>query len=211
MFPLISEASQEKERFEYYIKICFRYLMSFVFGVCAFITVASPSIVRILYGKEYILSSLALSVLIWSEAGIFLGQIMVYAAIAKELQKFVPISTIIAALINIALNIILIPRWGPVGAAWATVVSYNLGGFFLFLIFPATRYLGLMGVKLSYKPLLIGLFCVIFFGSTRQLFVVFLVPILYLIGLFALNIWNKNDLRIISDILSKPKKEPTFG
>lgn len=207
MFPILSEISLQKERFEYYIKICFRYLMSFLFGICALLTVGSPLIVRMLYGKEYLLSSPVLSILIWSETGLFLGQIMVYALIARGLQKFIPISGAIAAITNIVLNIIWIPKWGPVGAAWATVISYNISGFFSFLIFPATRDLWIIGAKLSYKPFLIGLFCILIFGSTHKLFAIFLIPVLYLSGLFAFQIWNKNDVRLILNLLFKPQKD----
>jgi|SRR5690625_807039 len=47
--------------------------------------------------------------------------------LARELRtSFIAISTMGAALINILLNLLLIPRYGALGAAWATLVSYSL-------------------------------------------------------------------------------------
>jgi O-antigen/teichoic acid export membrane protein len=42
--------------------------------------------------------------------------------------KWLPIATIVSALLNIGLNVILLPRVGVIGAAWATLLS-NLALF----------------------------------------------------------------------------------
>ena len=127
------------------------------------------------------------------------------AFIAKGLQRFVLIGTSVGAMINIILNIILIPRWGPLGAAWATVISYNLAGFFIFGLFSSTRDLWITGAKISFKPFLIGLSCVVILSLTRNLFTILLVPILYLVSIFALNIWKKDDITEILSLLFRPK------
>jgi O-antigen/teichoic acid export membrane protein len=43
--------------------------------------------------------------------------------IAKEARRY-PQVTAVAAAVNLAANLVLIPRWGIQGAAWATVLSY---------------------------------------------------------------------------------------
>ncbi len=206
MFPILSKVALQQERFEYYVKICFRYLMPFIFGICAIVTVGSGPLIKILYGKEYVLSGSVLSVLIWSEAGSFLGMIIGIALIARGLQKFTLISASVGAVVNVILNIAFIPKWGPVGAAWATVISYSLSGFFLFLLFPSARYLWVMGAKESFTPLFIGLSCVAILNSLGRPLALFLMPILYIGGLLALRVWNSDDTRMIFSVLFRAKE-----
>jgi O-antigen/teichoic acid export membrane protein len=46
--------------------------------------------------------------------------------IAENLVYIALLRTTVGALSNIGLNVYLIPRYGPVGAAWATLISYSL-------------------------------------------------------------------------------------
>lgn len=43
--------------------------------------------------------------------------------IARQARRY-PLITAVAAAVNVAANLALIPRWGMLGAAWATVLSY---------------------------------------------------------------------------------------
>jgi len=38
--------------------------------------------------------------------------------------RFLPIATVGAAIINVGFNLLFIPRWGMMGAAWATLISF---------------------------------------------------------------------------------------
>ena len=49
------------------------------------------------------------------------------------------VNTFIATITNIGLNYILIPKFGIVGAAWATIISYFLVGYLCLLIWKKTR------------------------------------------------------------------------
>ena len=42
----------------------------------------------------------------------------------RDKMKYVPLMIILTALLNLALNYLLIPRYGMMGAAWATLISY---------------------------------------------------------------------------------------
>ena len=42
----------------------------------------------------------------------------------EKKTKLVPVSTFIGACVNVAVNLLLIPRFGMMGAAWATLVAY---------------------------------------------------------------------------------------
>jgi O-antigen/teichoic acid export membrane protein len=210
MLPLLSEvfAQNRKEQFEAYIKICLRYLMSFLFGVCVVLTLIPGVTVKLFFGGKYLNSIPALSVLIWSEAGVFLGLIIGVALIAKRLERFIPVSAIGIACVNIMLNALWIPRWGIIGAAWATVVSYSVVGFLLFGVIPATRDLWILGAKASYVPLLMGLLLVSVSWAVPTPFFSALAPFLYIGGLFACRIWNKDDIRLMLSLFTRGAQTP---
>lgn len=44
----------------------------------------------------------------------------------RDKMKYVPLIIILAALVNLGLNLLLIPPYGMLGAAWATLISYFL-------------------------------------------------------------------------------------
>ena len=72
-------------------------------------------------------------------------------------EKYISIATWIAAVINIVLNIILIPFFGAIGAAIATAVCEFASFLFLLLIVLKFKYIDLIYfIKSSFKPFISG-------------------------------------------------------
>src|SRR3546814_5438325 len=69
--------------------------------------------------------------------------------IAEELYIFSLVTHGSAAIVNVAINIALIPKFGGVGAAVATLVSYATAGFLSLLLHHRTRGLFFMMLKRS--------------------------------------------------------------
>lgn len=84
-------------------------------------------LIVLLYGAEYATSHQALVYNIWS--GIFISQAMARGIwlISENLQKYRLFNNIFAVSLNIIGNIILIPKFGIVGAAVATLITQGLG------------------------------------------------------------------------------------
>jgi len=102
------------------------------------ISVGAPLIVR-LYGEQFAPSAPMLAVLIWSEIAIFFGGMFGNALCAAGLERFAVWPMAAGAVLNVGLNIVLIPRWGAMGACWATVISYWGCWTVAFLPFSATH------------------------------------------------------------------------
>lgn len=66
---------------------------------------------------------------------------------AVGLQRYAPTVTVIGLVINVMMNLVLIPLFGAVGAAIATVISYFLSGYFSSFLFPALREIGQMQTR----------------------------------------------------------------
>ena len=88
------------------------------------------SIISNTFGDEYILAASILSVHIWSGVFIFMNNAVAKWHIAENLTKLSLLRTASGAIINIILNIILIPKYNILGAALATLISYAYIGYF---------------------------------------------------------------------------------
>lgn len=90
------------------------------------IILLSPEIVKILATKEYWKGINLVPILILGCYVTYLYTFAVNYEIHMKKTKIIGISTTIVALVNIALNYILIPRYQAMGAAIATLLSYTL-------------------------------------------------------------------------------------
>ena len=93
---------------------------------CLIIFVLAEVIVRLLFSSEFLP---AVAPLRWLLPGIFLfsvGKVLVAELHAKEKVHYAAWTSALAAVVNILLNLLLVPRMGISGAALASTVSYSL-------------------------------------------------------------------------------------
>lgn len=157
LFPVLSQIAAQKDLFRHYLGVSYRFLMAVVFFACAVITPITAPVVSLLYGKEFVSSADLINVLIWSEVPLFLGVALTNALIAKNLQRYLPFSTAVGAALNIGLNLLFIPRWGALGASWATVISYAVATVLFYLVFQPARAMTWQGLRVAMPPLAVAL------------------------------------------------------
>jgi O-antigen/teichoic acid export membrane protein len=157
LFPLMAVSGFDSARMTFLVDRIFRYIMVPVGGLCVFMALGSDLIVRIVFGADFTSSGRLLRILIWSEYSVFFGAIVVHVLLAKNLQKFLVYPTVIGAAANVLLNLILIPRYGASGSAWATVVSYTAAWMMVLLSFRATRGLIWEGLRCAIPLSLLSL------------------------------------------------------
>lgn len=97
--------------------------------LCSLLLVGDKFIARILYANDFYQAwqyapLLTISVVFSCLCGVFEG---IFAA-AKE-TKILASTTIVGAAINIAMNLVLVRYYGPLGAAFSTMVSYGFVWF----------------------------------------------------------------------------------
>lgn len=90
------------------------------------VTFSARFITVLLFGEEYSGSGTVLTVHIWAGILVFYGISRSKWIIAQKLQQKAIIIHVGGAILNVVLNIILIPIYGAVGAAMATLVSFTL-------------------------------------------------------------------------------------
>lgn len=116
--------------------------------------IAEPFIV-LLYGSDYADGGSVLAVLVWS--GVFAS--LSFASgrwyLLEGLQKLALSRNLFGVAINVALNFVLIPRYGALGAAFSTLAAQCCAAFLFDVFNPRTRDVFFM--KLN-ALLLLGLF-----------------------------------------------------
>ena len=125
VFPAILEAKTRSET-QYYQRLQQLYdLMVYLSVVIALpMTFLSTPIVKLLFGEAYALSGTVLAIHIWASIFVFLGVASSKWFVAENRQVWSLQRTALGAVVNVGLNLLLIPKSGVIGAAIATIVSY---------------------------------------------------------------------------------------
>lgn len=131
-FPSLSKAVKSREKFKEIFKkgIYILVLLAFLLSILGI--VFSSQIISLLYGKSYSSSILVFKLLafclIFSFPSIFLAN----SVLALHKQKMLLKYFLFGFLGDVALDIVLIPKWGAVGCAFSTLITLALAVSFLF-------------------------------------------------------------------------------
>jgi len=123
-FPSIIEAKKLSQK-NYFRRIqkLFDILLLISLLIAVFVTLFSSLIIDVLYGDQYKNAAIILAIHIWTAVFVFLGVGSSNFFIIENLQIKGLTRTVLGAVLNIILNLILIPKFLAVGAAVATLIS----------------------------------------------------------------------------------------
>lgn len=152
LFPAIVNSRKRETKEKYYNKIqCFFDLnVGISYLVIIFVLLFSTHIINLIYGDEYDFSSNVLSIHIWSNIFFFLGISRSQFCIVESLIKFEMISNLLGCVLNIVLNLFLIPSKGIIGAAYATIISQMTAVILICFFYRKTYKLGLISINALY-------------------------------------------------------------
>lgn len=166
-------------------------------------TLLARPLILAMYGPEYEGSVLALKMLIWSAVIVFLGTNYGYCLVACGQQRVLAWVTAAGALMNIVLNLWLIPRHGIFGACLATLISQGLLLCFEGVAFSRNVTRALPLPNLSWKALVAGLAMGLFLFPLGDRLVVWLAVAIgaaIYVGIFWL--LARRELRDLFDLSS---------
>ncbi len=121
--------------------------------------IADPLIIS-LFGHAYLPSAMILSIHIWASIIVFQRAIFSKWLIITNNYRYSLYTHVIGAISNVLLNMALIPFYGGIGAAIASVISYALAGFISLFLFAKTRsfaYL-MLSAMINFMPNCYSLF-----------------------------------------------------
>jgi len=205
MFPLMSRYFNEsKENLVFAYMKSFKYLFIIAAPLAVGITFFAYQIILLLYGDQFSESIGVLQILIWAIALIFINYSLAQFLVSTNRQKITTFSTAICALLNVALNLILIPHLSYQGAAIATVVTELVS--MCIMIYYLPQYVSKL--KLIYEiraPFIATSFMFIFLLFTydhfNSLFVVVISTMVYFISIYIFGGIDKDDKRLLSKLI----------
>lgn len=139
-FPAILAAKTISSRLYYdRISALSGALIILAVSLSAFCSLFAVEIITLLYGVEFTGAGSVLIVHIWCAIFVFLGVISHRWYVAEHKKYFALWRSIVGLAINVWLNYLLLPIYGVLGAAYATLVSQFLVGYFFDLLHRETR------------------------------------------------------------------------
>jgi len=114
---------------------------------CLLITVFSKEIIYIIYGDAYAPAVNALRIIVWYTTFSYLGAVRNIWMLAENKQKYLWSINLAGALANVALNTLMIPKWGINGAALASLITQIFTNVIVGAIFKPIRRNNLLMLK----------------------------------------------------------------
>jgi O-antigen/teichoic acid export membrane protein len=138
-FPaILAKRREDSAAYERYMQQLYDGLAWLGIAVAALVTVFAEPAVRLLYGPAYEQAARILTIQIWAGVAVSMSFVHSRWLLAEGLQRYGLLYTVIAATLNVMLNLLLIPSHGAVGAAWATVIT-QIGVLPVQLLLPKAR------------------------------------------------------------------------
>lgn len=206
LFPLFSRLSSNStiSLTKVYEKAC-KFLMILAIPIVIGTIILADKIIILLYGETYASSIVPLQILVISIIPVFMHNVLGTLILALNKEKNAVPMWAICATINIVLNLIFIPKYGPIGASFTTLVSETLLciEFYYFV----SKYISCLSVKqMLYKPFIassmMGIF-VFYFKESNLILVIILSSLIYFILIICLNIFSQEDYELFKKMFSK--------
>ena len=126
LYPGMSavHASQDKQAMNNILRGSLRLMMMASVPITAALSAFAPRIIPFVYGTSFTGSAAPFAILAWVLIPIFLDFPIGSLLNATHRAEWKTTAMGITMVINVAANALLVPLYGPVGAAWAGVISF---------------------------------------------------------------------------------------
>lgn len=203
IFPVLSRffiRSKKTLRFAY--EKSFKYMLILGLPISIGTFIFADKIILLVYGSQYKYSIIALRILAWFIMFRFINTLSgtLLASINKQHSRVFSQGT--AAVINIMLNLALIPKLGFIGAGIATVAS-ELLFFIMYISFLIKYKLKIKFFMISLKPIIASIIMILFIIRIENLFLgVFIGIISYSTALLIIKTFGKDDKDLLQKVIS---------
>ena len=165
----------------------------------------SPYLIDLIYTNQYALASLAMQILIWAVIFLFINGVAtsLLNSIGKEFS--VTKIYIMAAIFNVALNYLLIPKYTYIGASVATVLSEILILGLMMYAISKTDYkpdVSLLKtvIKLVISGMILGI--VLYYINVSLWLAIPIGLVVYVFALFITHSIDDTDKLIVNELLN---------
>lgn len=139
--PAIFETKRiDQGKYERYISRLYCVMIYLSLAQCVVMTIFAPIIIHLLYGANYDPAINALRIAVWYTTFSFLGVVRNIWILAEKKQKYLWMINLTGAMMNVVLNVILIPMIGINGAAIASLFTQFFTNVIIGYIIKPIRY-----------------------------------------------------------------------
>ncbi len=140
VLPYVANAKKHDEAL-YYRTLSRLYLLMIwlSLAVAVPVTIFSRQIVMFVYGQQYINASTVIAIHCWAGIFIFFGSVANLWYLLENLNHYTMYRCAVGAVVNICLNVVLIPKYGINGAAIATLITQIMASYLFDALDKKTR------------------------------------------------------------------------
>ncbi len=213
IYPLMSRfhlSSQDALRLSY--EKYFKYMLILAVPIGVGTTLLANRIILLIFGSQYSPSTIALQILVWAAAFIFVGSAFYQLLSATNNQRKGMVLAGMEMILNVILNLSLIPRYGYKGSAIATLATEGfaliLGVWFCSSLgYPMPKRLISTAIKVVVASSLMAAFIIFFHNLTLPLLIAVSI-VIYFMLLLAMGGIDKEDRNLVRAMLSSKEKVP---
>lgn len=148
VFPSIILAKKQSEALYYQrLQKLYDLMVLLALVVAIPMTFLSDWLVVLLFGDDYAQAGAVLALHIWTGLFVFIGVASGSWYLTENLQMLAFNRTLLGGIVNILANLLLIPKYGIVGAAMGTVLSQMAAAYLFDFLHPKTRNMFWMKTK----------------------------------------------------------------
>ena len=208
VFPVLSRLYKEsKESFENVYEMTFKFLLLLALPIAAGITILADKIILLVYRSGFSGSILALRILIWSTALIFLNSLLGFVLYSTNKQKIALVTTGIVVLLNIILNYLFIPKFSYIASSYIAVITQLLV-FICYFSSISNSIHRVNFIHLFLRPLLSVIVMSFFIYHLRNLNLFILIlsaALIYSAMLVILKTFSAKDKKVLKELTSFSK------
>lgn len=98
------------------------------------VTLSAGPLIELLFGVEYVEAASILQVHIWAFLFVAIGTAQGKWLVTENFTRFAMFTAVLGGLANVGLNVLLIPSYAGLGAAWATLLSQGVANYLCFFL-----------------------------------------------------------------------------
>jgi O-antigen/teichoic acid export membrane protein len=211
LLPSVSQAiaRNDMELFRKYVCQTLRYVLLGLVPLIFVLSSSAKEVIEILYSANFSGAVMPLSILFFGISFSVVLSLLSTVVIGSGSPRVAMIFSLILLPLDIVLNLLLIPKYGLVGAATATTLTFFAGSVMLG-IYIYSRFNTLMNVSSSLKILfastvIYALSVILPFQGLWIILEFILLFILYAFILLIVKEISKEDIKIFRDIFTPPR------
>ena len=207
IFPVLSKYyGSARSSFDKVGTLSFKFLLMVGLPISVGISLLAEEIILLVYGSAYLNSAYALQIMVWVFFISCIAIVPFHALNSANKQHSAMTSLGIGAGLNVLLNLLLIPKYGLIGAASASVttffVCFSLYFYFCNRYALQVKLFNVDFVKIMAAGLVMGLF-VFYYSSSNLFLVIASSAVIYLALLILTKALSKEDLMLFQEILPR--------